>query len=152
MDPLMKPYLETLKSLHEDIITAVEPLTDAEINWAHPHLSNTIGILLRHVAGSERYWIGEVVGGRPANRVRDTEFVRESLKKAPLVDALRQAQSFVTGVLQGVSGDELLEEVDLDYRGSKRKYSKEWAILHSLTHTSYHLGQIQLFKKMATSR
>ena len=26
-----------------------------------------------------------------------------------------------------------------------------WALLHSLQHTSYHLGQIQIFKKMAAA-
>lgn len=151
MDPRVKPYAESLDRLHGDIFAAVEPLGDAEINWAHPHLSNTIGILLRHVAGSERYWIGQFVGGRPAERDRDTEFVREALAKEPLVEGLRRAHALVTEVLEGMTAERLLEELEITYRGKSQKSTRAWALLHSLQHTAYHLGQIQLFKKMATS-
>src|SRR5437667_327310 len=93
MDPTVNTISQALESLHEDIFKAVDPLGDAEINWVHPQLSNTIGILLRHVAGSERYWIGEVVGGRAMHRKRETEFTHEPLTKAPLVENLLRAHT-----------------------------------------------------------
>lgn len=70
MDPQVEQFIQTIDQLHDDVYRAVAPLTDAEINWRHPHLSNTIGILMRHIAGSERYWIVEIVGGRPIQRRR----------------------------------------------------------------------------------
>lgn len=151
MDPEVKPFIETLDVLHEDIFKAVEPFGDDEINWRHPDLKNTAGILLRHVAGSERYWILEVAGGRPIHRKRDEEFGKDRLQKAPLVDNLRRAQAEVRAALEQFTARQLLEEFDSTYRDQPRRLTKAWAILHSLTHTSYHLGQIQLFSKMATS-
>ncbi|MGH2399577.1 MAG: DinB family protein [bacterium] len=147
MDPQTRPFVEIINTLHEAIFKAVEGLTDAEINWRHPNLSNTIGILLRHVAGSERYWIVEVVGGRPIHRERDAEFAGERLAKQPLVDALRAAQAEVTGVMGRMAAGELSTEVQL--RDPPRTIPKAQAILHSIQHTAYHLGQIQLLRKMA---
>lgn len=151
MDPSVTPISQTLEVLHEDIFKAVEPLGDAEINWVHPQLSNTIGILLRHVAGSERYWIGEVVGGDAMHRKRETEFTHEPLTKAPLVENLRRAHTEVQEVLRSLSAADLAAPIDVESRGGTRRVTKVWAILHSIQHTAYHLGQIQLFKKMATA-
>lgn len=151
MDPTVASLSQLLESLHEDIVKAVDSLSDDEINWAHPHLSNTIGILLRHIAGSERYWIGEVVGGRAMHRQRETEFTRERLRKTPLVDDLRRAHAEIQGVLRGLTEADLAAPVEVQYRGGGRTFTKTWAIAHSLQHTAYHLGQIQLYKKMATA-
>lgn len=150
MDAQVEPFIQTIDQLHDDLYRAVEPLTDVEINWWHPHLSNTIGILLRHIAGSERYWILEVMGGRPIQRRREAEFERERLEKAPLVENLRAAQAEVKDWLARMGGDELRGEVEVTFREQARKFTRAWAILHSIQHTAYHLGQIQLFRKMAT--
>jgi uncharacterized damage-inducible protein DinB len=152
MDALVTSLTQNLDLLHEDILAAVDPLKDDEINWVHPPLSNTIGILLRHIAASERYWIGEVVGGRAMNRVRSAEFGGERLSKAPLVDDLRRAHTEVREVVQKLTGADLMTEVEVQLRGSRRRATRAWAVMYSMQHTGYHLGQIQLFKKMATSR
>lgn len=151
MDPQIKSFIETIDQLHEDIYKAIEPLSDDDINWRHPHLSNNVGILLRHVAGSERYWIIEVVGGgRSIHRKRDEEFGRDRLQKAPLAANLRSAQKEIKAALEQLAPGQLLEEIEQTYRDLPRRLTKSWAILHSIQHTAYHLGQIQLFAKMAT--
>ncbi|MDQ7843406.1 MAG: DinB family protein [Armatimonadota bacterium] len=152
MDPLLTPYLEHLDQLHQDIYEAVEPLSDEAINWRHPHLSNSIGVLLRHIAGSERYWIVQTVGGTAVARDREAEFGRERLAKAPLVADLRRAHQEARGVLEGLSASDLSRPLQLSFRGKTRTVTAQWALQQSLQHTAYHLGQIQLFKKMAESR
>jgi len=148
MSPELKAMSDTLESLHTDIFKAVESLTDEHINWVHPHLSNSAGILLRHIAGSERYWIVDVVGGRSIHRDRATEFTHEPLKKGLVVEGLRDAHASVRQVLQQLRPTELMDEVEAPGRGYR--VTKGWALLHSLTHTAYHLGQLQLFRKIAT--
>jgi len=149
LDPTVASLSQILEVLHDDLIKAVDPLDDDEINWAHPHLSNTIGILLRHVAGSERYWIGEVVGGRAMHRQREQEFTKEPLRKVPLVEDLRRAHAEVQAVLRGLHDADLAAPVEVTYRGGRRTFTRGWAIANSLQHTAYHLGQVQLYKKMA---
>lgn len=151
MDPQVEPFIQTIDQLHDDVYRAVAPLTDAEINWRHPHLSNTIGILMRHIAGSERYWIVEIVGGRPIQRRRQDEFEAERLEKDLLVERLRAAQTEVTELIRGLAAVRLHETVEVTFRGQPRTFTKSWAIMHSIQHTAYHLGQMQLFRMMATS-
>lgn len=45
-------WSKVLDDLHTEIYKIVEPFTDEHINWVHPHLTNTAGNLLRHIAGS----------------------------------------------------------------------------------------------------
>ena len=150
MDTMTQPISQVVELLHEDIFKAVEPLGETEINWTHPQLSNNIGILLRHIAASERYWIGEVVGGRPLHRKRETEFEHEQLQKAPLVENLRRAHAEVQELLRSLTAADLAASIEVESRGGTRRLTKAWALVHSIQHTAYHLGQIQLFKKMAT--
>lgn len=150
MDPLILSISQQLESLHDDLFKAVEPLSDAEINWAHPRLTNTVGILLRHVAGSERYWIREIVGGQPVRRNRDAEFVKDNPTKVPLIDNLRRAHAEVQDVLRSLTAADLAAVIEIPWDKQHRRVTKAWVILHSVEHTAYHLGQIQLFKKMAT--
>jgi uncharacterized damage-inducible protein DinB len=149
VDPQVRPFVQQLERLHDDIFEAVAPLADHEVNWAHPQLANSIGILLRHVAGSERYWIVEIVGGRKVARNRDAEFGRERLAKEPVVADLRAAYGEVRAVLESLGGSDLVRPVEFGYRDERRTEAAAWALLHSLAHTAYHLGQIQLYKKMA---
>lgn len=149
MDPQVRPFVQSLERLHDDIFEAVAPLTDREVNWRHPQLSNTIGILLRHVAGSERHWIIQVVGGRTVPRDRDAEFGRDPVSKEHVVADLRAAHVDVRAVLGSLTAADLVREVEITFRGLPRTLPAGWAVLHSLEHTSYHLGQIQLFKKLA---
>ena len=151
MDAMTQPISQVVELLHEDIFKAVEPLGETEVNWTHPQLSNSIGILLRHIAASERYWIGEVVGGRLLHRKRETEFEHEQLQKAPLVENLRRAHAEVQELLRSLTAADLTASIDVELRGGTRRLTKAWALVHSIQHTAYHLGQIQLFKKMATT-
>ncbi len=151
MEPQLRPFVLSLERVHQDIFEAVEPLTDREVNWVHPQLSNSIGILIRHVAGSERYWIVEVVGGRKIQRNRDSEFGHEPLSKEAVVSDLRAASNEVRAVMESLGAGDLMREVEIRSRGERRMLPAGFALLHSLQHTSYHLGQIQLFKKLATA-
>lgn len=151
MDPLVASLSQMLDQLHGDIGAAVEPLDDDAVNWAHPHLSHTIGVLLRHIAGAERYWVVEVAGGRPVHRNRPAEFVRERLRKAALLEGLRAAHAEVQGVLARLTDADLAAEVEIEFRHARRRVPRGWAVVQAIQHTAYHLGQIRLFAKMATA-
>src|SRR3989442_1283040 len=124
METMTQPISQVVELLHEDIFKAVEPLGETEINWTHPHLSNSIGILLRHIAASERYWIGAVVGGRPLHRQRETEFEHEHLQKAPLVENLRHAHAEAQELLRSLTAADLTASIAGESRGGPRPPTK----------------------------
>jgi uncharacterized damage-inducible protein DinB len=148
MDPHVAPHANALDDLHRQVREAIAPLSDDAINRTVPGLQNTIGILLRHIAGSERYWIGEVAGGRPAHRVRETEFGGDRLEKATLLADLARAATLRRDVLEGLSAADLLAEVQVQRTRGMVKETRAFALIHATGHLSYHLGQLRYMVRL----
>lgn len=149
MDPDVAVMHEVIEDLRGQLFKVIEPLDDADINRAFPGLTNTIGILLRHMAGSEDYWIHGVVGGGTVDRNRDAEFGHEPLNKEALLAGLRRSQAATEKVLTGLRGEDLRAVVQGQRARGVVATTKGWAILHATQHLAYHLGQIRLMAALA---
>ncbi len=149
MDPMIAPHLKVLEELRREVTATVTPLNDDHINRRVPGLQNTVGILLRHMAGSERYWIGEVVGGVPSQRNRDTEFGGERLEKAALLAELDRTAAVTREVLARLRTADLLGEVDVQRSRGTGKETRAFALLHATQHLAYHLGQLRYLAKLS---
>jgi len=64
--PILEDYLERLQALHESIESAIEGLPQAALDWVPGPDMNSFAVLVTHVAGAERYWIGDVAGRDPS--------------------------------------------------------------------------------------
>ncbi len=149
MDPDVAVMHEVIEDLRGQLFKVVEPLQDADVNRSYPGLTNTIGILLRHVAGSEDYWISGVAGGGSVDRDRDAEFEHESLKKADLIAALRRSQAATERVLGGMRSEDLRAPVQARRARGVVEATKGFAIMHAIQHLAYHLGQIRLMAALS---
>ncbi len=149
MEPQLAVLHDVLEDLRGQLLTLVESLTDSDINRTFPGLQNTIGILLRHMAASESYWIRGVAGGGSQERKRDAEFGRDPLVKADLLRALREAGGATTQVLAGLRAADLQDPVQAQRSRGPFETTKGFAIVHALQHLAYHLGQIRLMAAMA---
>lgn len=149
MDPMIALHRKVLDELRHAGMTILAPLSDEHINRRAPGLQNTVGILLRHMAGSERYWIGEVVGGVPAGRNRDAEFGGDRLEKTALLAELDRAAAVTREVLARLGAADLLTEVDVQGAGGTSRETKAFALLHTVRHLAYHLGQLRYLAKLA---
>ena len=74
MHPIFAAYWARLNELHEEILHTVDGVPAEALDWSPGADLNSIAVLATHVAGAERFWIGERVGGQPAHRDRDSEF------------------------------------------------------------------------------
>lgn len=137
-----------LTALHRQVLRSVEDLSDDEINRQPEGLDNTIGILMRHLVGSERHYVGGVIGGTGYARDRDAEFGREPLRKADLVAMMREAGDESDRVLRAASPGVLAEEFDLTLGGQPARRTKWWALGHTLEHYGYHHGQIRVYRRL----
>lgn len=133
-----------LGALRRQVLRSIEDLTDDEINRTPDGLQNTIGIVLRHLVGSERFYVYKTIGGNPFERNRDAEFGHDRLAKANLVAAMQAAGDETERVLAEVSPAALAEEFELD----GRRHTKEWALLHTVEHYAYHHGQIRVYRRL----
>ncbi len=146
MPIIFDEYLDRLERLHADIAQAVEGLPLEALDWAPGAEMNSIGVLVVHLTGAERYWIGDVAMQEPSGRDRDAEFRVRGLDAAALMQRLADATAYAQGALAR------LPLADLDAARTSprdgRQFTVAWAVLHALEHTALHLGHIQITRQM----
>jgi uncharacterized damage-inducible protein DinB len=147
MDPIAALHLKSIDEMRRQLVETVKPMTDDQVNAPVASFTNTVGIIVRHLAGSEKYWIGEVVGGRPAHRNRDAEFGRDRLTKDGVLTQIEQAGALTREVLGSVTPSDWVTEVEIKRMTETIRQTKGFAVIHAGTHLSYHLGQLRLFSK-----
>jgi uncharacterized damage-inducible protein DinB len=148
MDPAVAPFARVLDDLRRQVIETIAPLTDDEINRTIPGLRNTVGILAKHIVGAERYWIGEVAGGRPAHRNRDAEFEHAPIGTADALAQIHQVATLSREVLEELSREDLLVEVEARRLQGVVRETRAGALLHAVQHLAYHLGQMRYLAKL----
>jgi uncharacterized damage-inducible protein DinB len=145
MLPEVQNYLERLDDLFAQVGTLVAGLSAEALNWRpiegqDEHATNSLAVLATHIAGADRFWIGEVVGGRPPRRIRAEEFEARADDAVGLMRLLDEAAAENREVLAALD-DAALEGVR-QARG--RTVPVRWCILQIIDHTALHLGHMQL--------
>ena len=72
-------YLATLNELQDQIKSLLEGLPQEALDWRPIQgegelATNSLGAIAAHVAGSETYFMKEVIGRQPIQRDREAEF------------------------------------------------------------------------------
>ena len=146
MQTFFADYLNLLGDCHNGILEALEGLPPAALDWIPGQDMNSINVLLAHITGSERFWIGDIAAQEPSNRDRDTEFrthgVEVDVFRKRLADNLEYART----VLDKMSLPDL--ESARVRHSDGREYTVAWALLHALEHATSHLGQIQITRQL----
>lgn len=146
MQTFFTDYLNLMQDNHNEILQALEWLPSAALDWTPGPDMNSISVLIFHLTGAERYWIGDVASQDPKKRDRDAEFrvsgVEMDVLKKRLEDNLDYARSML--------GNFRLEDLEARRISSRdgQSYTVAWALLHALEHTALHLGQIQLTRQL----
>ena len=146
MQTFYTDYLNNLEELHQEILHTINGLSQDAFDWIPFTGGNSLSVLIVHLTGAERYWIGDVVAGVPSGRDRDSEFKVKNLEPGELAAHLQESWSY---------GAQVLENLDLNDLESKRRslrndrdVSVAWALEHALKHTAVHLGHIQITRQL----
>jgi uncharacterized damage-inducible protein DinB len=150
MDPVFEAYFDVLEALHEGCQSQLSGLTQEELDWCPNDGMNSVAILAAHIAGAERYWIGDVVMGEASGRDRDKEFSTTGVSEDVLSGLLDSALGYTREAFSRLATDHLAE-VRISPRDG-REYTVAWSIAHVLEHTALHLGHIQITKHLLKSR
>jgi Uncharacterized protein conserved in bacteria len=146
MQTFFESYLDLLQDCHNGILEALEGLPPAALDWVPGPDMNSINVLVFHLTGAERFWIGDIAAQEPSDRDRAAEFrvqgVGMDVLKKRLVDNLDYAQT-------------ALEKISLQDLESSRirpsdgnEFTVAWALMHALEHATSHLGQIQITRQL----
>ena len=145
MLPELDNYLQRIEDLRGQVRDLIADLTTEALNWrplggTEEDATNSLAVLATHITGAEHFWIGEVVGGRPATRDRDAEFMAQATDASELLRLLEATKVETREVLSS------LRAADLDgaRQARGRTIPVRWCILHVIDHTALHLGHMQL--------
>ena len=116
--------------------------------WYQPNRSsNSIGIILTHLAGNIRQYLISGLGHRPDTRDRDREFDNPPHRsKAQLREVLSSTLEEAIAVLDRLQADKIREP----YHVQGFSLSALEIMVHVIEHFSYHIGQIAYLTKMLT--
>lgn len=130
-------------------IDAALTLLDPEDVWWRPNVGcNSVGHLLRHLAGNVRQWIVHGIGGASDTRDRASEFGGPPEPIAEVRARLDDALAEAGRVLAGLSDDDL--GASRSIQGLETTVLE--AIYHVVEHFSMHTGQILWIAKARTGR
>jgi uncharacterized damage-inducible protein DinB len=146
-------YYAILEDLREQVKKGLEGLDQKALDWRpipeRGDLStNSFGAIATHLAGSETFWMREIISGKPVHRDREAEFVASGSGVSELQAKLDGAARITKEVLSSLSSSQLEEE----RKFRDRKVTVRWAILHVIEHTATHLGHIQLTRQLWANR
>ncbi len=146
----MLPFFEALANqfhqLHGDVQRDLDAIPAAALDWVPGHEMNSISVIIVHLAGSERFLIGDVVMQDPSNRDREAEFRIAGMSKAELVQRMSFTEDYLKAAL------EKLSLADLETKRIHPRHGDQvtvaWALLHALDHAATHVGHIQMTVQM----
>ena len=142
MQTFFTEYLNLLQECHDEILEALDGLPPAALDWTPAFETNSISVLVFHLTGAERYWIGDVAAQDPKERDRDAEFRVRDVAMDVLKNRLLDNLEYARNTLNKFTIQDL-EATRVSARDG-RTYTVAWALLHALEHATLHLGQIQL--------
>lgn len=150
MQTYFTDYFDLLQGCHNDIHKVLDGLPPEALDWSPGKEMNTISVLVFHLTGAERFWIGDIAAQEPSDRNRDSEFKVKGLGTDTLKKRLDEALSYTKITLEKFSLQDLetlrrLPQFD-------REFTIGWALLHALEHATEHKGQIQLTRQLWEQR
>ena len=151
MSAEIEAYVERLDHLRAAIVEAIRGMTAEELDWTPLAAdTNSPAVLATHVAGSERYWLHQVIGGVDVRRDRDAEFAARATGSAELEAVLERTGQTSREVLRGLSTEDLDETRAT--RPGQDPVSIRYAVLHQIDHLAEHLGHLSLTHQLHSAR
>lgn len=142
MQKVYAALLDRFDELHLEIEKALEGLPVEALDWTPGPEMNSLSILIVHLTGAERYWVGDVANGEPLARDRNAEFQVSGLDAATLVKRVRDLAAYEKAAFERMTLTDLEGERVSPRDG--RPFGVAWALSHALEHTALHVGQVQL--------
>lgn len=139
-------YLQALRSQHAALKQTLLDAPAAALDWSPTPDANSLTVLVVHVAGAQRYLLGDLLERRPSQRNRDSEFSTHQVDAASLIALLDAAMAEATAFIEPLTLDDLAQE---RYSARHdRNFTVAWLLNHALEHAAQHVGHAQLTRQL----
>ncbi len=150
MRKLFEEYASQIQKLHDEIKRCMTDMSQDGLDWVPAAETNSIGVLVVHLTGAERYWIGDVIAREDSGRDRDAEFQTKAWDQAALEERLDESMAYIRTVLETLTLDDL--ETERVFPRDERIFTVTWILNHVLEHDAMHTGHIQLTRQLWDTR
>ncbi|MEM7331333.1 MAG: DinB family protein [Chloroflexota bacterium] len=150
MHQLFKDFQERFAKAHQDLLNVLDALPEHAIDWVPGEGMNSTAVLIAHVAGASRYWVGDMALGDDSQRIRQDEFDSVGHSKALLKTKLDDSMAYIQQGLTKISLTDLDRMVERPH--TDQVFSVGWCLLHALEHTTEHVGHLQILQQLWDAR
>ena len=146
---------DTRRETKDEALSGLDP---AALDWIPPHIENSIGTLLYHIALIEMDWLyTDVLESAPlpdelrplfALDARDAQEHLSAIRGETLEEHLRRldlVREHLLATFQGMTLDEFRRPRSLP----QYRVTPEWVLQHLIQHEGEHRGHIQLLRELA---
>lgn len=146
MISFFETYDELLNDLLERMDGVFSDLPVDALDWTPDPAMNSMTVLIVHTLAALDYWIGHMLGGKPSNRDRSSEFEVHGYSKAKLHDLLKETRETVNQVLGGLTMEDLENK---EYSAIHKDYfTGNFSLAHALQHTALHVGHMEITREL----
>ncbi len=146
MQTFFTAYLNNLQELHDEIRNAIKGLSPEALDWMPGPEINSLSVLVTHLSGAERYWIGDVIAGDPKVRDRGAEFKVKGLSEQNLTRQLSDNEAYFQKALEPLPLQEL--EASRTSPRNGQSVTVGWVLCYVMKHTALHLGHMQITRQL----
>jgi hypothetical protein len=141
----VKDSIDLFRHMKKQAERAMEQAPDAALFATLDPESNSIAIVVKHVAGNmkSRFTDFLTTDGEKADRNRDSEFEAAPTTRAEVMEMWEQGWGYVFGALEGLRDQDLSRTITI----RNEPHSVMQAIHRAIGHFSYHVGQIVYLAK-----
>ncbi|MBE2237558.1 MAG: DUF1572 family protein [Caldilineaceae bacterium] len=147
MNALTVATLHRFDALHASMKEVITALPAQALDWSPAPEVNSVAVLVAHVCGSERFWIGEKIGELDAQRDRDAEFTVRGLDHARLTAMLDASLGMMQPVLEKLTLDEMSRPASAPVSRDGSAHDVAWCLQHALEHVAVHTGHVELMRQ-----
>ena len=150
MDAESAEYIASLDGMREEVKNAIRGLDAVRLNWFPiAGITNSAAVLATHIAGSESFWVHQVVGGIDVRRDRDSEFAAQTATADDLIARLDVVGQTTREVLSKVDSAAL--GATTTPRPGEEPTTIRHAIVHQIEHMGQHVGHLALTLQLGQS-
>ena len=146
MQTFFTAYLNNLQEHHDEIRNAIKGLSPEALDWIPGPEINSLSVLVTHLSGAERYWIGDVIAGDLKVRDRGAEFKVKGLSEQDLIRRLSDNEAYFQKILEPLALQEL--EASRTSPRDGQSVTVGWVLCYVMKHTALHLGHMQITRQL----
>jgi hypothetical protein len=145
----VQAYLTKLGDLRNQAKTLLEGLPPEALDWQPIRgegelATNSLAVIAVHLAGSQTYWMKEIIGRTPIQRDREAEFATKGVSPAELKARLDTAGKIAEEILSPLTESQLEE----GRKFRDKPITVRGGVLQVIDHVAQHIGHMQLTRQL----